>query len=248
MHHTVAWRVSAADATLVDITPVPDSVMAVNNAHFVPQVDNSILYAYAGAATLNRARLSSPSLRQVSTPWIRPQGTALVPLDEPNIADYRANPLTVRGLEELAFEAMQTTGGAAVIVGVAALTREGMGMAPQGQTYTMRGTGGTTVTAGAWSLVTVTWQDTLPAGNYVVTGFEAVGVTCCAARLIFEDSVSRPGCVGQSLVSGNNNPMFRKGGLGAWGRFTGNRMPNVEFLCNAADTAQEMFLDFVRVG
>lgn len=248
MHHTIGWRLSSTDATLVDQTPVPDELMLVQNGHFVPQVDWGVLFAYVGAATLNRARFVSPAFRQITTPWIRPQGTAIVPLDEPNIADYRDNPLKIRALEELALEAMQTTGGAAVIAAVAGITKTGIQPAPRGDVFTMRGTGTTTVTAGAWTQATITWQDTLPTGTYAVVGLEAVSVTGLAARLIFEEQWERPGAVAQSLVSGNGHAMFRKGGLGIWGRFNANRMPNIQMLCNAADTAQEIFLDFIRVG
>lgn len=249
MHHTLAWRASIADITAVDLTPVPDSILAINNAHFVPQVDHNLLYAYFGAAgTANRARFISPSLRQVSTPWIRPVNGAIVPLDEPNVADYTMNPLRIRGLEELQVEAFQTTGGAAVVVVVAGVTKGIRSAAPQGDIYTMRGTAATTAAAGAWTLSTVTWQDVLPVGRYAVVGLDSFGATMISARLIFEDQIERPGNVAQSLFSGNGHPMFRKGGLGTWGYFTANRMPNVEILCNAADTAQEYFLDLIRVG
>jgi hypothetical protein len=69
-----------------------------------------------------------------------------------------------------------------------------------------------------------------------------------SGRLIFEDQIDRPGGIGSSAADLNNEPMFLKGGLGVWGRFNSNRMPNVEFLCNAADTAQEIYLDIIRVG
>lgn len=248
MHHTVAWRVSAADATATDITPVPDQLMLVQNAHFVPQTDKLIQFAYAGAASINRARLITPAFRQITTPWIRPVNPAIVPLDEVNIADYSPNPLRVRGLEEIQFEGTQTSGGAAVIVGVAGLSNGPIAPAPQGDIFTMRGTGATTLTAGAWSLVTVTWQDTLPAGTYACVGCEFIGTTLVAGRLIFEEQWDRPGGLGQSLATGNGPMLFRKGRLGVWGRFNANRMPNVEVLGNAADTAQEIYLDLIRVA
>jgi len=94
----------------------------------------------------------------------------------------------------------------------------------------------------------VTWQDTLPAGIYAVVGLEFIGVTALAARIIFEDQVMRPGCVGSGLIASAPDPMFQNGGLGIWGRFNSNRMPNLEGLCNAADTAQTVFLYFVRLG
>lgn len=248
MHHTIAWRKSIADIVADDITPVTDGIMALNNGHFNPQYDMKVLAAYFGAAGATRARFITATLRQTSTPWIRPIQLSIVPLDEPNIADYRMNPLTIKGLEELQLEGYQTTGGAAVVVGVACLAPGPIQPAPQGDIITMRGTGTTTCVAGGWTQCAITWQDVLPAGKYAVVGLAGIAATGIAARLILEESFWRPGCVASGLVSSSNSDIFVKGGLGTWGYFTGNRMPNLEFLCNAADTAQEVYLDFVRVG
>ena len=248
MHHTIAWRESIADIVAEDIAPVVDGIMTIQNNHFLPQRNYNLLYAYFGGAGATRARFITPTWRQLSTPWIRPINLAIVPLDEANIADYSSNPLMVRGLEELQLEGYQTTGGAAVVMAAAGLSDGPVSQAPKGDIIAMRGTGATTVTAGAWSNVAATWQDTLPNGQYAVVGLEAIGTTCVAARLIFEDQVFRPGCVGQSLVSGNGSPLFRNGNLGIWGRFNAYRIPSIEFLCNAADTAQEFYLHLMRIG
>lgn len=247
MHHTLAWRLSLADATETDVTPVTDSIFAIQNAHFLPQDDWFIQAAYFGAATPNRARFITPSMRQITTPFIRPVNTDIVPGNFPGVADYRNNPLRLKALEEIQLMGMQTTGGAAVVAGVAFISRTALAPMPQGDVYTMRGTGTTTVTAGAWSAVTVTWQDTLPQGVFAVVGAGFIGTTAIAGRLIFEDQVYRPGGLGTSAADLNVAPMFLKGGLGEWGRFNSNRMPNVEFLCNAADTAQEIYLDIIRI-
>jgi len=247
MHHTLAWRKSQADATAEDTTPVTDGIWTIQNGHFLPQVDWQIIYAYFGAASPIRARFITPTFRQITNPFIRPINPAIVPVDEPNMADYSMSPLRIRGLEELQIESIQTSGGAAVVVVVAGVTRTGFMPAPQGDYYTMRGTGTTTATAGAWSSVAVTWADTLPRGLFAVIGLEAFGTTMIAARLQFEDQIDRPGGLCQSLVSGNGPPLMRKGRLGIWGKFDSNRMPNVEVLCNAADTAQEFYLDIVRL-
>jgi len=248
VHHTVAWRESIADIVAADINPVTDDLMAIQNSHFMPQVDSFMLYAYAGGAGITAARLISPTFRQVTNPHIRPINLAIVPLDEVNIAEYVDNPLKIRGLEELQLEIAQTTGGAAVVVGVAGLSKAPVAPAPRGDIYTMIGTGTTTLTAGAWSSVAMTWADSLPNGNYVCVGAEFIGATVVAGRLIFEEQWERPGGLGQSLISGNGPRIFRKGGLGIWGRFNANRMPNVQMLGNAADTAQTVFLDLIRVG
>lgn len=247
-YHLIAWRANIADVTATDITPIPDAIMLVQNGHFVPQVDHMLLFAAYQAAGATRARLISPSMRQITTPWIRPTAVAIVQGVEAHVADYRSNPLRIRALEELQLEAFQTTGGAAVVVGLAGIQRTPTMPMPQGDVYTMRGTGTAMLTAGAWSLATITWQDTLPNGTYACVGLRYFGVTGLAARLIFEEQVERPGCIGAGLTASQQHPMFGHGGLGVWGRFSANRMPNVEFLANAADVVEEVYLDFIRIG
>lgn len=248
MHHTLAWRLSLADATETDMTPVTDSIWTIQNGHFLPAIDWLLLAQYFGAASPTRARLVTPTFRQVTTPFVRPINTDIVPGNLPSVADYRANPLRFRALEEIQLLGTQTSGGAAVAVGLAWVSRAGLTPMPAGDVYTLRGTGTTTAVAGAWTQVAVTWQDTLPQGIFAVVGGNFIGTTCLAGRLIFEDQIDRPGGIGSSAADLNNEPMFLKGGLGIWGRFNSNRMPNVEFLCNAADTAQEIYLDIIRVG
>lgn len=248
MHHTLGWRLSLADATETDMTPVVDGIWTIQNGHFLPAIDWFLLSAYFGAAGPNRARFVTPTMRQITTPFIRPINTDIVPGNLPSVADYRDNPFRLRALEEIQLLGTQTTGGAAVAVGIATVARQGLTPMPSGDIYTMRGTGATTAVAGAWTQVAVTWQDTLPQGIFAVVGANFIGTTALAGRFILEDQVDRPGAIGTSAADLNVSPIFLKGGLGIWGRFNSNRMPNVEFLCNAADTAQEIYMDIVRVG
>jgi len=248
LHHTLAWRASIADVTEVDVTPVTDGIWTIQNTHFLPANDWFLQAVYFGAATPTRARLITPTFRQVTTPFIRPMNTDIVPGNLPGIADYRPSPLRLRGLEEIQLMGLQTTGGAAVVAGVAIVSRGGLTPVPQGDIFTLRGTGTTTAVAGSWTQAAITWQDTLPQGVFAVVGCTFFGATAIAGRLILEDQVDRPGGLGVSALDFNNEPMFLKGGLGIWGRFNSNRMPNVEYLCNAADTVQEVYLDIMRVG
>lgn len=227
MHHTVAYAASIADVTAVDVTPVPDGLMLIQNGHFVPQYQYGLLYASYQAVGPTRGRIITPNFRQFTTPWIRPTQPSIVPGDETNLADYRANPLTLKPLEEVQFEAFQTSGGAAVVVSVQGWTKTGMGNVPQGDIYTMRGTGTTTNGVRAWTIVPITWQDTLPNGKYACVGLEYFGTTALAARLIFEEQWERPGVLGGGLSTNNVSPIFRKGRLGVFGRFDANRMPTV---------------------
>lgn len=248
MFHTLAWRESITQDAVADIAPVTDDILAIQNTHFLPQRDHDLLWAAFLAEDAVTARIITPSLRQITTPFIRPAEGTLLPSNQPNVADYRANPLRLRGLEEIQIEAEQTAVGAAVVVIVAGIEYGVMAPMPAGDVYTMRGTGTSTAVAGSWTTVDITWQDTLPAGNFAVVGLESLSTTALAARLIFEDQVPRPGCIGGAGEEVGTHDMFRKGGLGIWGRFQSNRMPLVQVLANAADTAQIVYLDLIRVG
>lgn len=248
MFHTVAFQASLAATADTDTPAVTDNIMLIQNNHFVPQQDMQILYAYAGAVTLLRSKFTSPTLRQYSPPFIRPIDTAASPSSRTPIADYRDYPMTIKALEELAVQSTDSAAGPNVCNVIVGLQYSPNIPAANGQIITMRGTGTTTVTANAWSAAAITWADTLPAGNYQCVGLSGFSATGIAARLIFDQQYFRPGAVIGANDSIIPHHMFLKGGLGVWGNFTANRMPNVEMFCTSADTAQTVYLDLVRTS
>jgi len=245
-HHICVYSASVAQNAFVDVAAINDQVLAVVNGHFLPQEDWQLMWAAAMSATIARQRIVSPSNRQVTLPFIRPIIAAVVPTANPNVCWFGDNPFLVKGLEELAIEHFQSGAGAEVATSVLCLQRT-FDPIPRGQEYTMRGTGTTTAAANGWTTVTVTWADNLPAGEYMITGLEAIGTTIKAARLIIENQIERPGCLGEAAVGSRLFWESYRTTLGGWGRFRPTRMPIVEVLCNAADTAQEIYLSFVRV-
>lgn len=245
--HLAAYSASVANTGNVDMAAIADQMLTIQNGHFLPQEDMNLLFAYAGSLTMQRTRIVSPTNRQITLPFIRPFNLALLPTNNPNVAWYAENPFRVKGLEELAVEVSQGGAGAEVATVLLGLQKN-FESVPRGDEFTMRGTGTTTAVANAWTNCTVTWADALPQGNYVCTGFEAIGTTMKAARLIFENQWDRPGCIGTAVAGNRQFWRFYTPELGAYGRFRSTRMPNVEILCNAADTAQEFYLSFVRVG
>lgn len=248
MHHTLAWFEDIATAVENDLTPVVDGIFTISNGHFLPQVNWNLVMAGYFAATATRARLRTPTFRQITTPFIRPIEGTISPGNDPNVADYRNNPLLLRGLEEIEFLATQTAGANANVFGIACITKAPLMQMPQGDVYTLRGTSVGPAVANVWTQIAMTWQDTLPQGQYAVVGGWFQSAAPVAFRLIFEEQVDRPGGLGAISLESRAAAMFRMGGLGIWGRFQSNRMPNVEVLCNAADAAFEVYLDIVRVG
>ena len=247
MFHTLAWKEAVAASATETMAPVTDTIIAVKNNRFFPTKDYKILYSYQGAAVTGRVQINTPSLRQVSSPWMNPFNPAIEPGTDPNISDYRSNPLLLRGLEEVEASATEEagTGGDFWVV-------QGWGLdlapAPAGDVYTMRGTGTTTAVADNWTTVSLTWDNQLPVGIFAVCGGVVVSATGIAWRTVFEDQVARPGGLCVDATNERTASMFRKGGLGNWGQFNSNRMPEFQVLCSSGDTAQTFYLDFVRVG
>lgn len=250
MHHTCAYANAALAAlgTDVNTAPVQDDVLAISNNRFLPQEDYRIIAAYAQSTTLNRARITSPSNRQITLPFIRPSSAATVPPSDPNVADYRATPFQIQGLEELGVEA-STDLGAATEVFVAALCLDKQFTpAPKGNIFTLRGTSVTAAGILLWTNLNVTWADALPEGLYAVCGLEVVGVTELFARVILENQVWRPGSVASVLVGSRTHDMFRMGRMGNWGQFRSTRMPIVQVMNLAAVAVHTVYLDIVRIG
>jgi len=244
--HLAAFTGLPANTGNVDVAALSDQVLAISNGHFLPQEDWNLIFAATMGATVQRTRIVSPSNRQVTLPFIRPTILGATPLTNPGIAWYADNPFRVRGLEELSVEHSQGAAGAeraTILIGL----QRAFEPVPRGDEFTMRGTGTSTLVVNVWNSVPVVWADSLPAGEYVVTGFEAIGTTIQGARLTFENQVERPGQLGNALVSSRSFWPFYGTQLGAWGRFKPTRMPMVEVLANAADTAQEFYMSFVRV-
>lgn len=248
MFHLAAYNQSYNSAVENDLTPVQDDVLLIQNGHFVSQYDRYLLWAAAMGVTLSRARVITPALRQITTPFIRPIELLATPGSLPGLADYRRNPILLKGLEEIQINTVQGSGGAEREIVLVGLTRTFAPQLPQGTIYAMRGTSVMASVANAWTSLAVTWQDTLPAGSYACVGLEAVGATEVAARMIFEDQIDRPGCLGGALVGNKPAHQFIDGAFGVWGQFTMNRMPTIQVLNTAVVSVHELYLYFIRLN
>lgn len=248
MHHTVAFNVDLGTTANTDVPAITDNVLTISNNHFLPQNDWQVIFAAAMSATLNRARIVSPTNRQITLPFIRPIILAATPGDDVGVADFREHPFRIRGLEELAIEASSDiamgTESCTVVLGLS----QRQDPVPMGNIFTMRGTSTTASVADTWTTITVTWADILPEGVYGVCGLEVIGATQVAGRLILEDERFRPGGLAVTSIGQRNHQMFRKGGLGMWGRFRSTALPQVQVLNTAAVSVHTVYMDLIRLA
>lgn len=130
------------------------------------------------------------------------------------------------------------------------------GLTP-GRFFTAHSSTTVTVTAAAWSVVALSIDQTLPAGLYALIGARAYSATGLFFRMFPQNApLWRPGgtCVQayDSLDPPNQRAMRWAGThlskWGVWLTFFQNTVPQVEFFCTSADTAQEVWLDLVYLG
>lgn len=247
MHHLAAYTAVVANTADLDVAALTDDVLLIQNNHFVPRQDLELIAAWGGSATLNRFRLAQPTIRQITTPYVRPTNVGVTPLSRPPVADYRREPFKIYPNEELQ---VQVTSDVAMTERFTALVwlRPRYVAPPAGSPFTMRGTSTTAATANAWSSLAVTWQDTPKSGIYAVVGLTVFSANGIASRLIFEDQQLRPGALSVTAIGNIEHEMFHNAGLGEFGRFDAYRFPIVQVLANGADATHVIHMDIVRVS
>lgn len=233
-------------AVNTDTPAVTDNIIPIQNAHAIPNDDLQIIGAYAGSATLLRARINSPTLRQFFPPKILPFNKALLPPNDPHMQDFRSQPLHIPGRQEIAVELTANPGTTEAAFAFLQLMDQ-FKQPPAGDIYTLRGVGATTLVVGAWTPVPITWDDSLPPGIYSVIGGAAYSAGGIAFRLILDNFFYRPGGI-MGQTPDQRAPLWQyNGGMGEWGQFRSVSFPRVEILSSAADTAETIFLNVVRV-
>lgn len=246
MWHTLAWSKSIADATLDDLTPVPDQIVQVQNAHFLPPDDLSAYAAVAYGTNMQRCRVTTPKLRQISPIFLRPLQGSLVAVSNAAHVLLDKNPLRFRGQEEIVVEAIQNSGGAQRQT-VGMLLGRQLAPVPPGDVYVIRGSGTTAAVANTWSPMVYTLDQNLPAGRYACLLIEHISTNSQLVRMIFDNTFYRPGLPGIPTGLSRLPYPWYEYHLGVMGYFVTYSLPRVEVLCNGADAAHEFYFHVVPI-
>lgn len=246
-HHTVMFSSSIATGTETQVNAVSDGIITIQNNNFLPQRPYQAAYIAGCATNMQRVRVRTPSIRQIADHWVRGLNQANT-WGFPQRVDHGGrNALNFKSGEEITVLATQNAAGAQTQY-VALALADSMPAPVAGTSYCYRGTSATTATAGAWSLLSATWTDALPDGEYAVVGGTFFSAGCLLGRLVFENQTMRPGALGIQSLTNDVDPIFRYGGLGVWGTFRNYAPPQVEVFCTSADTTHEFYLDIVPTG
>lgn len=252
MFNLVAFYKSQANGVTYDaLTAVTDQSQTVSaNGKYIFPSNQRVIASHVTGVNLTAARINSPSLRSFLLPEIDPTNAAATIPTRPPIVVYGEGGPTVLRNEEVVVETSR--GGAdAQPVAAGLWVTDRVVAAPRGPAFTAVASTTNTLVAGSWTLSTLTFNQTLPAGEYAVVGARCVIGDALFARLVFPGmNQYRPGCtVDLAYTSFVQPDYFRRGAVGLWGKFISTAQPNIEVfgLVAGAETGA-VYLDLIKLN
>jgi hypothetical protein len=253
MFHLAAFYESVDQAGAYANMAAPnDQVLTVVTPNIQVPALNQVILVAAGLenAVAPRCRLVTPSLRGRSLFQITPVSVAaagpVVPTSPHAVMDLRDSPLVLVPYEQLNLNALANP-VAAQIQWAGVWFADGPVAQIKGSMFTVRATGTTTLVAGVWGTVPLTFDENLPRGRYQIVGMKALSATCKMARILVPSQQWRPGVLGAATIDIVEFPGFRYGGMGSFGEFEDVDALNAEFLAGAGDTTEIVYLDLVQL-
>lgn len=245
MFHICGFTESQDSAVLVPAAALADQALQINGDDIiVPNDLTALIMATAFGPDITRAQLQSPSIRRQWNQEIMPVIAAALPTNRQVLQPQIDSPLILDAAEQLN-GLMAESNAAASRVTIMALLADVPPSPVSGDIRSIRVTGTGTAVANAWTNLTLTFNDVLPAGTYALVGADFFSTNMQAFRFVFKGGMYRPGFIGASAASQLPHPLQRYGGLGVWGEFAHNTPPSIDVLCNAADSAFSGILDLM---
>ena len=235
-----------------------DAIMAkLNNGMQVSTQLPNLAFVAGVGVNLVHVRAQAPSMLPFPYTAFSPNNRGAGFESPPRVWDMFRTPLPLRPTEELDIFATQNAAGAQVEYVAVQLSDGQITPIPAGRYFTVHGTSATTLTAGAWTQCSITWDQAFPAGYYACCGFRAFSATGLFFRLFPQVApLWRPGSVAvqaydQLDAAGARYMNYRydqNSNWGVWLNFYNNTPPSVEMFATAADTAEEVWMDCVQIS
>lgn len=250
MFHTAVFFSSIANGSvLLQVTNVGDPILATSGKGFIIPPNLSKLAMCAGVGTnLTRFQLTSGSIRKMY-PWDFSDVNVGTAIENPaRYHDFTLNPYQLDNYEELDAFALQSNAGAQNEF-VAVWLCDGPMTPVMGKVQTVHATAATTLVANAWTACTLTLDNGLDGGTYAIVGAHAFSASGLFFRFVPRGGPAlRPGGFMYQARDGYPPRGQRYGGWGQWMQFQNLQPPQLEVFATAADTAEECYLDLVKVG
>lgn len=238
------------NATLDNITPAAGEQTAFvsgDDLRVPVGVNNLVMYHLVGSA-ITRGIITSPSLRAVTPLEILPIDDAAEPTSNFPPQKMLENPIVLTEGEALNFQTTNSGAAATEQYGFVWLADGPVTPFTGGQIHHVFATAAITAVADKWTSGQIILGTDLPAGRYAVVGCRVEGATLIAARLIFIGQDFRPLFIGYDDEADVQDEIFRNGALGIFGEFDHDSPPQIEVMCEAADTSQQLILDIAKIS
>lgn len=272
MFHMESFRSSLASGA----TDVFQQVTYVATGAVLAQLNNGVQVSaelskvhsvFGVGAHLQSIRLQSPSMLPLPYPTLNPNNIGTAIESPARFWDFSRNPKPQRPTEEFDIYCSQISAGAEVetvfvnftdgIIPPPPTLATGPTVNGNGQFFVAHATAAVTLTANAWTQVTPVLDFALPAGTYALMGARVQSAHALAFRMLpIVSPLWRPGGVGTQTDDQLEAPGQRylnpiTGTISHWGTwltFYQNTVPNVQIFATAADTAEDMFFDLIKLS
>jgi hypothetical protein len=249
MFHLAAYSLATSAAGQNQLAGLVDPVLtrsATSNLYILNDVMQLVAAAVISPTAVS-AFLQSPTLRQISNPFLRPVIGAQEPADLSEVAWFGDQPFRLPKLEELGPVVTITAAGPETSYCLLWLSKL-MEPVPAGQIITVHATATTTAVASAWTMMSFTLDQSLPSGMYAVVGTEHISATGVAHRLAFPNQLYRPGSMSHQLFTDRQDTRLMTRRLGLYGQFLNTAPPLLEVLCFAADATHDLYMQLVPMS
>ncbi len=239
---------SVASGALNQVTSLYSGVTPTLNSGFQCPVLSNLGYVYGASLTAQRAQIQAPSLRPLPYPDFVAVNIGAGLFESPvRGVDMMHHPIPLNYTEEV--DGFWKTGTTHVAYLLISFTDGPVQPPPPGRIFTAHATASVTLTAGAFTTVSFAFDQALPAGMYALVGCRVYSATAVVFKMIpAMGPLWQPGGIGVQAYDGLEPPKQRLGGWGTWLTFQQNVPPSVNLFATAADTAEEMWMDLVKVG
>lgn len=260
----VGWYESQAAAALTGVAAVADDVYRISSDDIyvkarAPFLAGSLHMAVT-QATMRYHEFRQPSLKipyrfnrcaDINDAFVGEGFTNLFASPLPLYPDEKLNAYVLNATNEVDL----------VIAWLASAAAKLSDLENVSPTHSITGYSASDPTAGAWTDITITWDQDLPQGRYAVIGmvcssYKASGPAYGVARLKLLDSTWRPGVVvrggegsylgvasiSPSLLYGERWPLMREIS------FRHDQMPNIQMLVGAANEEQTVELLLQKIS
>jgi hypothetical protein len=254
--HLVAYQQSIDAPTLTAINTVVDDVLTRTGStrYLVPAEYNFVRWAAALGPNLTRAILVAPSfeVRRIRADIVpHRRGASTFSLGGFEIFQPPV-PLELTPTEEMEAQVTEDAAGASQVYVLVNLGPAEQPAVPAGDIRPIRLTGSTTLTANAWTTVTMTPELSLEPGTYSLVAFLPISANCIAARALFVGQTWRPGVPGfagtEAAARDFDWSNMQVAQFYEMGSFTHLTIPQFQFLSSAADTSETVLAWVVKTG